>query len=273
MSESAQVINYRGNCHCGAFKFTFKAVELAKAFTCNCSICFKNGYMWTFPASDEDFAIVNGDEDTTLKSYEFGKHTMTHKFCPTCGTSVMVRMREPVNGHSIGINIRALMDVEFDSLKVLLSDGAAREPVYQAPEPFAQTEDAADGETVYNGSCHCGAVAYTLRNPEKISRVVDCNCSICARDAALWIHPANSLVTFKGLDSLAEYTFGQHTTYHGFCKNCGVAIRERFVAAHRADRTALNVRTMNGVNLATIEVKKNNGRAGGLPYEESVKVW
>ncbi|KAJ6570070.1 glutathione-dependent formaldehyde-activating enzyme [Mycena vulgaris] len=271
-TDSEQLITYRGNCHCGAFKFTFTAPELKQAFACNCSICSKNGYIWALPATNGDFVVVGGDEDTTLKSYEFGKRTMAHKFCPTCGTSVLVRMHTPANGHFLGINVRALMDVEFDSLQVRVSDGAAQEPPYQAPRPLAQAEPATDGATIYTGSCHCGAVAYTLRNPEPIARVVDCNCSICSRDATLWIHPAISGVVFEGLDSLTEYTFGQQTTYHGFCKACGVAIRERFVAAHRADRMALNVRTMNGVDLAAMEVKKNNGRAGVPTYEESVKV-
>ncbi|KAJ6551045.1 hypothetical protein DFH09DRAFT_417963 [Mycena vulgaris] len=41
MPESAPLIEYRGNCHCGAFKFTFKATELKLAFACDCSICSK----------------------------------------------------------------------------------------------------------------------------------------------------------------------------------------------------------------------------------------
>jgi hypothetical protein len=64
---------------------------------------------------------------------------------------------------------------------VRASDGVSKLPLYQIPAPPAQTEDVTDGATVYTGSCHCGAVAYILRNPEPISRVVDCNCSICAK--------------------------------------------------------------------------------------------
>jgi hypothetical protein len=97
--------------------------------------------------------------------------------------------------------------------------------------------------------------------------------TIGKQDAALWIHPSKSAVTFRGLDCMTEYAFGKQTTFHGFCQTCGVAIRERFVAAHRADRMALNVRTMNGVDLAAMEIKKNNGRAGLPSYEETVKVW
>jgi hypothetical protein len=30
---------YRGNCHCGNFKFSVKVPELKKVRICNCSIC------------------------------------------------------------------------------------------------------------------------------------------------------------------------------------------------------------------------------------------
>ncbi|KAJ7490477.1 Mss4-like protein [Mycena latifolia] len=264
MSEATappELVDYPGNCHCGAFKFTLKAPKLTQAFTCNCSICSKNGYMWAFPANVEHFTVVQGEEIGTLKSYEFGKRTMAHKFCPTCGTSVMTRMHNAPEGHSgIAINIRALADVDLSSFQILGCDGAAAEPHYQVPENLP-AGPVADGTVVYNGNCHCGAIAYTLRSPERISTATDCNCSICSREAALWTYPETSTVSYKNLEALVEYTFGKKTTLHGFCGICGVAIRERFVGAGRDTRMALNARTMNGVELATLEAKMNNGKA------------
>ncbi|KAJ7912435.1 Mss4-like protein [Mycena leptocephala] len=250
MSESPQPIQYRGNCHCGAFKFIYNAPEIKQAFACNCSICSKfpkRLYLWAFPSKD-DFKVVKGDENSTLKSYEFGKRTLVHKFCPTCGTSVMGRS---------GWQIRALADVDFGSLTVATSDGAVLEPLYQIPEPVA-TEPGPEGTNVYHGSCHCGAVRYTLLSPEKISTVNDCDCSICSRDGALWTYPETTMVTFNGLDSLAEYTFAKKVVYHGFCMICGVAIRERFLGD---TDMALSVRTMNGLDLATVKIKKVDGKS------------
>ncbi|KAF7342110.1 GFA domain-containing protein [Mycena venus] len=166
------LVEYRGNCHCGAFKFKLKIPELNQAHSCNCSICFKNGYLWTFPARAQ-FTVVEGDEDTTLKSYLFGKQMMAHKFCPTCGTSVMeVRMPHStqVGAPSLGINLRTLVDVDVDSLLVHFFDGAAvLKPPYEGPEPVAAGV-MAEGTTAYHGNCHCGAVAYTLVSPHKISK-------------------------------------------------------------------------------------------------------
>ncbi|KAJ7770988.1 glutathione-dependent formaldehyde-activating enzyme [Mycena maculata] len=255
--STAPLIDYRGNCHCGAFKFTFKAPALKQAYACNCSFCSKNGYLWAFPATSEDFVVVKGDEDSTLKTYEFGKHTMAHKFCPTCGTSVMARKH---SGPGVGINIRALVDVDTATLEVITSDGAATEPPYQIPEPLA-AGPVAEGTTVYTGSCHCGAVGYNVQSPEPITVAAACNCSICHRDAAMWIYVKTTAVSFKGLDSLVEYTFGLKRTYHGFCGTCGVAINERFPTADREWRTALNIRTMNGVDLAAIDLELHDGKA------------
>ncbi|KAJ6548824.1 Mss4-like protein [Mycena capillaripes] len=257
MSDAPQPIEYRGNCHCGAFKFTFKTPPLKQAPTCNCSICSKIAYIWAFPVTPENFTIVKGDEDSTLKSYCFGKGTLAHKFCPTCGTSVMCRSA----GGMSGINVH----VDLWSLPVVMSDRAGAEPLYKVPAPV-EVGDVPEGSTVYNGSCHCGAVRYTLVSPDKITQATDCDCSICSRDGALWTYPPITAVTYEGLDSLTEYTFGIGTTYHGFCKHCGVAIRERFDLPGDTT-TALNVRTINGLDMSALELEKDDGKSLPPPYE------
>ncbi|KAJ7824917.1 Mss4-like protein [Mycena leptocephala] len=264
MSESPQLVKYRGNCHCGAFKFIFKAPELKEVFACNCSICSKKGYLWVLPARNEDFVVVKGEE-SALQTYEFGKRTTEHKFCPTCGTSVIARVRDSGDATPIGVNIRALADVDPASLHVLPIDAAAVEPLYQVPEPVA-AGPVADGTTVYHGNCHCGAVRYTLLSPQKIATASECNCSICARIGALWIYPLTATITLKGLECLEEYTFATKVVYHGFCKICGVAIRARVPEDERKE-TALNLRAMNGLDLSALKITKENGKVYLPLYE------
>jgi hypothetical protein len=79
MAEStptAELKTYKGNCHCGAFKFTVEIPELTSVGECNCSICFRKGYKWIFPGAG-CFTIEKGEG--SLKDYEFGKHSMSHK--------------------------------------------------------------------------------------------------------------------------------------------------------------------------------------------------
>ncbi|KAJ6527813.1 Mss4-like protein [Mycena capillaripes] len=262
MSDTPQPVEYRGNCHCGAFRFTFRTPPLEQAFICNCSICSRNGYMWAFPASEQDLTVVKGDENSTLRSYHFGKDMLAHKFCPTCGTSVM---RRGADG-KCAINIRTLADVDLYSVPVLASDGAAIEPQYKAPAPI-QVEAVPEGSTVYNGNCHCGAVGFALVSSEKITTASDCNCSICTRAGALWTYPQVTAMTFRGLDSLVEYTFASKSIYHGFCKNCGVAIRARFDQGEACTDMAVNVRNMNGLDLSALQIKKWDGKSMLPLYE------
>ena len=35
----------------------------------------------------------------------------------------------------------------------------------------------------YRGSCHCGAIRFTFKGPDKIESGLRCNCSICRRKA------------------------------------------------------------------------------------------
>jgi hypothetical protein len=74
--QSPELKTYYGNCHCGAFKFTVKLPELDSVMDCNCSICFRKGYVWVFPGAG-CFTVEKGEG--TLKDYEFAAKTMAHK--------------------------------------------------------------------------------------------------------------------------------------------------------------------------------------------------
>jgi len=93
---------YHGNCHCGAFKFILEVPEITSVTVCNCSICFKKGYKWVFPGDIGKFTVERGEG--TLKDYEFGPVTMSHRFCPKCGTGVMGKRHGVPNG-GVGVNV------------------------------------------------------------------------------------------------------------------------------------------------------------------------
>jgi hypothetical protein len=93
--------------------------------------------------------------------------------------------------------------------------------------------------------------------------------TISGQDGALWVYPETKQITFKGLDALTEYTFAMCNTYHGFCKICGVAIRARFVleTSGGPEETALNVRTMSGLDLGVLKIERCKGQAMEPAYE------
>lgn len=73
----------------------------------------------------------------------------------------------------------------------------------------------------YRGSCHCGAVAYSVAE-NLPTEVLECNCSHCRRRGALLTFvPAEKFKLESGEDKLATYTFNTHTIKHHFCMVCG----------------------------------------------------
>ena len=79
----------------------------------------------------------------------------------------------------VDINANMLEDFDLTSLSIEPFDGAALPPKYEAPQPPTRPE-AKEGLVIYDGSCHCGAVTYTLQ-VEPFDRAKRCDCSICGR--------------------------------------------------------------------------------------------
>ena len=72
---------------------------------------------------------------------------------------------------------------------------------------------------VYQGSCHCGEIRFeALDQPEQL---VDCNCSLCRRIAALWGHMEKSAFQVLGEGSTIEYVHGDKTLTLHTCSSCG----------------------------------------------------
>ena len=107
--STAGKIWYEGSCHCGGVKYKVYHIPLekTKVTKCNCSICTKNGYLLVHPKREE-VVFLQGYE--TLKSYKFGTGKVDHKFCPSCGSSVMIDLNNSfaIWGDALGMNVRVL---------------------------------------------------------------------------------------------------------------------------------------------------------------------
>lgn len=267
---------YHGNCHCGAFKFTVKLPELKQVSACNCSICSKKGYLWAIPSSNDLFVVEKGDG--TLQDYYFGKKTMSHKFCPNCGTAVMGQ-RNTTEGPSIYVNARTFSSFDEERLEIKLFDGASLSPQHTPPISPAAS-DQPQSTKHYRGSCHCGRVTYDLQSkPLEEIGVLSCNCSICSRNADLWIYPPKPAVTLRGEPHLTTYRFGRKISGHAFCSTCGVPVANRFaeqdygdgadaVAEWARGSLPVNARTIDGVDLGAVKVSRADGkRLAGSEYQ------
>lgn len=75
----------------------------------------------------------------------------------------------------------------------------------------------------HRGTCHCGAVQFTVALSSGLETARRCDCSFCVMRGAVAVSARLGDITFKrGEDKLTRYTFNTHTAQHFFCSICGI---------------------------------------------------
>lgn len=113
--------------------------------------------------------------------------------------------------------------------------------------------------SLYQGSCHCGRVAFEVDGT--IDGVMACNCSICQRKGALmWFVPRDALRLLTDDAAASTYTFNKHVIQHRFCPVCGMHPYGEGSDPKGNRMAAVNVRCLEGVELDSLPVTHYNGR-------------
>ncbi len=111
--------------------------------------------------------------------------------------------------------------------------------------------------TTYEGGCHCGRVRF--RVTADLDRVTECNCSMCAKKGFLHLIVApEQFELLSGADALATYEFNTRVAKHRFCRHCG--IHAFYTPRSDPDKVDVNVRCLDGLDLATLRVAPFDGR-------------
>jgi hypothetical protein len=111
----------------------------------------------------------------------------------------------------------------------------------------------------YEGGCHCGRVRFRVR--ADLSRVTECNCSICAKKGYLHlIVTRDRFELLRGEEELTSYRFNTGVAEHLFCRTCG--IHSFYVPRSDPDKIDVNVRCLDpdAVDVASLAVKPFDGR-------------
>ena len=112
----------------------------------------------------------------------------------------------------------------------------------------------------YQGSCHCGKVAFEVQG--EITGAVACNCSICERRGSLlWFAPRSEFRLLTPEDAASTYTFNKHRIKHRFCPECGIHTHGEGTDPKGNAIAAVNIRCIEGLDLAAIPVRHYDGRA------------
>jgi hypothetical protein len=118
----------------------------------------------------------------------------------------------------------------------------------------------------YEGGCHCERVRF--RVTADLSTVTICNCSICTKKGIVHlIVPQEQFELLCGKDDLTSYTFNTGVAKHTFCKHCG--IHPFYVPRSDPDKIDVNVRCIDGVDLATLKPEYFDGKH----WEDAQKFW
>ena len=117
----------------------------------------------------------------------------------------------------------------------------------------------AESET-RQGSCHCGAVRYTVELARGAS-VISCNCSMCGKAGTLLAFvPASRFRLEHGEDATTDYQFNKHVIHHLFCKTCGIKSFSRGMGKD-GPTVAINVRCLDGFEPSQFQIKEIDGRS------------
>jgi hypothetical protein len=111
----------------------------------------------------------------------------------------------------------------------------------------------------YRGACHCGNVKYEVETD--LGTVLACNCSLCSRAGYLLTFvPATQFKLLSGEDAQRDYQFNKKKIHHLFCATCGVRSFGHGTGPDGSEMYAINVRTLDGVDLDALKIQKVNGK-------------
>lgn len=112
----------------------------------------------------------------------------------------------------------------------------------------------------YQGSCHCGRIAFEVEG--EVAQAIECNCSHCSRKGyLLWFVPRAQLKLSTPESELSTYTFNKHVIQHHFCASCGCAPFGSGTDPKGNATAAVNVRCLEGVDLAALERMPFDGKS------------
>jgi len=121
--KDADISNYSGGCHCGMFRyeFNFPSLETTHIISCNCSSCSIKGAL-IIHVPKHKFQLTQGTLNE-LSQYQYNKKVVTHYFCPSCGSQLVVMGLE---FDFVAVNINTTSGIDPSKLNIEKVDGRSR---------------------------------------------------------------------------------------------------------------------------------------------------
>ncbi len=111
---------------------------------------------------------------------------------------------------------------------------------------------------MFEGSCHCGAVRFSVG--EEPQWLVRCNCSYCRRCGGTWGHFTSDKVTLEYDPAhVVRYVWGDKTLANISCKTCGCTTHWESISAAAGTRMGLNFNMVDPAAIADLRVRRFDG--------------
>lgn len=73
-------------------------------------------------------AQLQVSNNQSIQSYSFAPHNRKHKFCPKCGSSILIEPNDKIeDAGDTGINLRTVEGINLSKLKIIPYDGRSRD--------------------------------------------------------------------------------------------------------------------------------------------------
>jgi hypothetical protein len=115
------------------------------------------------------------------------------------------------------------------------------------------------GAQTYSGSCHCGAVAFTVELDP--ASALKCNCSICTKLGAVWAFAPKDKFTLKSGATSGDYQFGAKKLHHRFCTSCGIESYAEGAMPDGTPTVGVNLRCVEGIDVDKLSPRPWDGRS------------
>lgn len=123
-------MEYKGRCHCGRVRFSFRTAEITTGARCNCSLCIRRGAVLSsryIPAAD--FTPHQDADD--LGVYLWNETVLNNYFCKSCGIFTYIGDAAG-NKDGYRVNLGCVEGLDALNLQISIIDGKSL-PVIKEP--------------------------------------------------------------------------------------------------------------------------------------------
>jgi hypothetical protein len=108
------------------------------------------------------------------------------------------------------------------------------------------------------GTCHCGAIRIVV--PALPQSFIDCNCSICRRNGALWaLYDADTVRVAGHPENTTAYIWGAKTLRTLRCNSCGCVTHWESLQPDPSRKIGVNMRNFEPNALKAIQIRQFDG--------------